>query len=85
MDAAERYKEEKAGKVGVVSVSDTRVDPRTMVVHLHNTPEDGGGEEVKGKEHHQQIQRGRGIVYAGGMFVPEDILGVYRPTCILYI
>ena len=35
MDAAERNEEEKAGKVGVVSVTDTRVDPRAVVVHLH--------------------------------------------------
>ena len=36
MDAAERNKEEEASKVGVVAVAHARVDPGTVVVHLHD-------------------------------------------------
>ena len=37
MDAAERNKEEKPHEVGMIAVANTRVDPGTMVVHLHDT------------------------------------------------
>ena len=36
MDAAKRNKEEEASKVGVVTVAHARVDPGTVVVHLHD-------------------------------------------------
>lgn len=31
-------KEQEGNKIGVVEVTDAVVDPRTVVVHLHNTP-----------------------------------------------
>ena len=37
MDASKRSEEEKENKVTVVEVTHTVVDPRTVVVHLHNT------------------------------------------------
>ena len=33
--ATKRDEEEKSCKVGVVTITNARVDPRTMVVHLH--------------------------------------------------
>lgn len=39
MDATQRGKEEKSGEVGVIQMSAAVVDPGTMVIHLHYTPE----------------------------------------------
>ena len=36
MDATKRNEEEKPHEVGMIAVADTRVDPGTMVVHLHD-------------------------------------------------
>ena len=36
MDTAKRNKEEEPCEVGMVAVAHTRVDPGTVVVHLHD-------------------------------------------------
>ena len=38
MNTAKRNEKEKSRKVGVVAVANAGVDPRTVVVHLHDAP-----------------------------------------------
>ena len=45
MEAAEWSVEDESREGSVVVVSDTDIDPWTVVVHLHNTPGVGGKEE----------------------------------------
>ena len=44
METAEGSVEDESCEGGVVVVSNADIDPRTVVVHLHNTPGVGGGE-----------------------------------------
>ena len=44
METAEWSVEDESREGGVVVVSNADIDPRTVVVHLHNTPGVGGGE-----------------------------------------
>ena len=45
METAEWSVEDESREGSVVVVSDTDIDPRTVVVHLHNTPDVRGKEE----------------------------------------
>ena len=50
METAEWSVEDESCEGGMVVVSNTDIDPWTVVVHLHNTPGVGGGEgEGEGK------------------------------------
>ena len=48
MDAAKWDKEEEPCEVGVVAVTHTRVDPGTVMIHLHNTSGMGIHESSEG-------------------------------------
>lgn len=41
MAATQRGEEEESGEVGMIQMSAAVVDPGTMVIHLHHTPEKG--------------------------------------------
>ena len=45
METAEWSVEDESCEGGVVVVSNADIDPRTVVVHLHNTPGVGGKKE----------------------------------------
>ena len=45
METAEWSVEDESCEGSVVVVSNTDIDPWTVVVHLHNTPDVGGKEE----------------------------------------
>ena len=49
METAEWSVEDESREGGVVVVSNADIDPRTVVVHLHNTPGVGRKEEREGK------------------------------------
>lgn len=38
MDASKRGQKQEAGEVGMVQVATAVIDPRTVVVHLHDAP-----------------------------------------------
>lgn len=50
MDATQWGKEEESSEVGMIQMSTAVVDPGTMVIHLHHTPEKGE-EATKFKKH----------------------------------
>ena len=49
METAEWSVEDESREGGVVVVSNADIDPRAVVVHLHNTPGVGRKEEREGK------------------------------------
>lgn len=51
MDASHRGEEEESGEVGMIQMSAAVVDPGTMVIHFHHTPEEGKRQlSIKKKE-----------------------------------
>ena len=46
MNTTTGCEEEEPGKMGMVKVATACVDPRTVVVHLHNTPTKENGRET---------------------------------------
>ena len=79
MDTATGCHKQEVGEVGVVEVAHTRVDPRAMVVHLHNTSTQNNQEKLWHENYifFQQISRANRIASNEMLYSAAPHLGLY--------